>query len=112
MMPADHNLETNTWTLLLRYRTALKPVYQVKQKVLESLQWKCCPGFIGKDCEQRGKESQRACIGIKTKPHSLWQKTAYLFVPLVWELMLYFLWHAMPQVALQQEGGVISLKQG
>ncbi|KFQ72622.1 Multimerin-2, partial [Phoenicopterus ruber ruber] len=35
------------------YRTALKPVYQVKQKVLKSLQWKCCPGFIGKDCEQR-----------------------------------------------------------
>ncbi|KFU92227.1 Multimerin-2, partial [Chaetura pelagica] len=37
----------------IMYRTALKPVYQVKQKVLKSLQWKCCPGFIGKDCEQQ-----------------------------------------------------------
>ncbi|KFV19970.1 Multimerin-2, partial [Tauraco erythrolophus] len=37
----------------IMYRTALKPVYQVKQKVLKSLQWKCCPGFVGKDCEQR-----------------------------------------------------------
>ncbi|NXO36267.1 MMRN2 protein, partial [Locustella ochotensis] len=37
----------------IMYRTALKPVYQVKQKVLKSLQWKCCPGFTGKDCEQR-----------------------------------------------------------
>ncbi|XP_013816944.2 multimerin-2 [Apteryx mantelli] len=37
----------------IMYRKALKPVYQVKQKVLKSLQWKCCPGFIGKDCEQR-----------------------------------------------------------
>ncbi|NWX82885.1 MMRN2 protein, partial [Nothoprocta pentlandii] len=37
----------------IMYRTALKPVYQVKQKVLKSLQWKCCPGFIGKDCQQR-----------------------------------------------------------
>ncbi|NXK55268.1 MMRN2 protein, partial [Chauna torquata] len=37
----------------IMYRTALKPVYQVKQKVLKSLQWKCCPGFIGKNCEQR-----------------------------------------------------------
>ncbi|NXS42746.1 MMRN2 protein, partial [Balaeniceps rex] len=37
----------------IMYRTALKPVYQVKKKVLKSLQWKCCPGFIGKDCEQR-----------------------------------------------------------
>ncbi|NXP07907.1 MMRN2 protein, partial [Thinocorus orbignyianus] len=36
----------------IMYRTALKPVYQVKQKVWKSLQWKCCPGFIGKDCEQ------------------------------------------------------------
>ncbi|NWW74130.1 MMRN2 protein, partial [Climacteris rufus] len=36
----------------IMYRTALKPVYKVKQKVLKSLQWKCCPGFIGKDCEQ------------------------------------------------------------
>ncbi|KFV74139.1 Multimerin-2, partial [Struthio camelus australis] len=37
----------------IMYRTALKPIYQVKQKVWKSLQWKCCPGFIGKDCEQR-----------------------------------------------------------
>ncbi|XP_071420307.1 multimerin-2 isoform X1 [Pithys albifrons albifrons] len=37
----------------IMYRTALKPVYQVKQKVLKSLQWKCCPGYIGKDCEER-----------------------------------------------------------
>ncbi|NXC94552.1 MMRN2 protein, partial [Certhia familiaris] len=37
----------------IMYRAALKPVYQVKQKALKSLQWKCCPGFIGKDCEQR-----------------------------------------------------------
>ncbi|NXK94676.1 MMRN2 protein, partial [Formicarius rufipectus] len=36
----------------IMYRTALKPVYQVKQKVLKSLQWKCCPGYIGKDCEE------------------------------------------------------------
>uniref|UniRef100_A0A8C0F682 Multimerin 2 n=1 Tax=Bubo bubo TaxID=30461 RepID=A0A8C0F682_BUBBB len=37
----------------IMYRTALKPVYQVKQKVLKSLQWKCCPGFTGKDCEEQ-----------------------------------------------------------
>ncbi|XP_015721502.1 multimerin-2 [Coturnix japonica] len=37
----------------IMYRTAVKPIYQVKQKVLKSLQWKCCPGFIGNDCEQR-----------------------------------------------------------
>ncbi|XP_077206703.1 multimerin-2 isoform X2 [Paroedura picta] len=35
----------------IMYRTALKPVYQVKQKVISSLHWKCCPGYSGKNCE-------------------------------------------------------------
>ncbi|XP_030059214.1 multimerin-2 [Microcaecilia unicolor] len=33
------------------YRLSLKPVYQVKQKVVTSLEWKCCPGYIGVTCE-------------------------------------------------------------
>ncbi|XP_037019259.2 multimerin-2 [Artibeus jamaicensis] len=33
------------------YRVAHKPVYQVKQKVLASVAWKCCPGFAGSDCQ-------------------------------------------------------------
>uniref|UniRef100_A0A8C0GUP3 Multimerin 2 n=1 Tax=Chelonoidis abingdonii TaxID=106734 RepID=A0A8C0GUP3_CHEAB len=40
----------------IMYRATLKPVYRVRQKVLNSLHWKCCPGYIGKNCEQRGKE--------------------------------------------------------
>uniref|UniRef100_A0A674IBE8 Multimerin 2 n=1 Tax=Terrapene triunguis TaxID=2587831 RepID=A0A674IBE8_9SAUR len=40
----------------IMYRATLKPVYRVKQKVLNSLHWKCCPGYIGENCEQRGKE--------------------------------------------------------
>ncbi|XP_063163808.1 multimerin-2 [Candoia aspera] len=34
------------------YRTALKPVYMIKQKVVSFLHWKCCPGYVGKNCEQ------------------------------------------------------------
>ncbi|XP_029465197.1 multimerin-2 isoform X2 [Rhinatrema bivittatum] len=34
------------------YRVAQKPVYQVKQKILTSLEWKCCPGHTGTTCEQ------------------------------------------------------------
>ncbi|KAK2098236.1 Multimerin-2 [Saguinus oedipus] len=30
---------------------AHKPVYQVKQKVLTSLAWRCCPGYTGPNCE-------------------------------------------------------------
>uniref|UniRef100_A0A8C9E3L3 Multimerin 2 n=1 Tax=Phocoena sinus TaxID=42100 RepID=A0A8C9E3L3_PHOSS len=33
------------------YRVAHKPVYQVKQKVLASVAWRCCPGFVGPDCQ-------------------------------------------------------------
>ncbi|XP_026360391.2 multimerin-2 isoform X2 [Ursus arctos] len=33
------------------YRMAQKPVYQVKQKVLASVAWRCCPGFVGPDCQ-------------------------------------------------------------
>ncbi|XP_042764837.1 multimerin-2 [Panthera leo] len=32
------------------YRMIHKPVYKVKQKVLASVAWKCCPGFSGSDC--------------------------------------------------------------
>ncbi|XP_074856212.1 multimerin-2 isoform X2 [Carettochelys insculpta] len=35
----------------IMYRATLKPVYRVKQKVLNSLHWKCCPGYIGENCE-------------------------------------------------------------
>lgn len=33
------------------YRTIHKPVYKVKQKVLSSVAWRCCPGFSGPDCQ-------------------------------------------------------------
>ncbi|XP_055131441.1 multimerin-2 isoform X2 [Symphalangus syndactylus] len=36
------------------YRMAHKPVYQVKQKVLTSLAWRCCPGYTGPNCEHHG----------------------------------------------------------
>lgn len=33
------------------YQMAPKLVYQVKQKVLMSVDWRCCPGFRGPDCQ-------------------------------------------------------------
>uniref|UniRef100_A0A670ZSY6 Multimerin 2 n=1 Tax=Pseudonaja textilis TaxID=8673 RepID=A0A670ZSY6_PSETE len=36
----------------IMYRTAVKPVYKIKEKVVSFLDWKCCPGYVGKDCEQ------------------------------------------------------------
>lgn len=42
----------------LRYRVAQKPVYQVQQKVLISVDWRCCPGFQGPDCQDHSKAPQ------------------------------------------------------
>uniref|UniRef100_A0A803T6U2 Multimerin 2 n=1 Tax=Anolis carolinensis TaxID=28377 RepID=A0A803T6U2_ANOCA len=42
----------------IMYRAALKPVYQVKHKVISSLYWKCCPGYSGKNCEHHGKKGK------------------------------------------------------
>ncbi|XP_038599801.1 LOW QUALITY PROTEIN: multimerin-2 [Tachyglossus aculeatus] len=33
------------------YRLSVKPIYQIKQKVLVSLDWRCCPGYTGQDCQ-------------------------------------------------------------
>ncbi|XP_048362775.1 multimerin-2 isoform X2 [Sphaerodactylus townsendi] len=35
----------------IMYRTAVRPIYQIKQKVQSSVHWKCCPGYTGKNCE-------------------------------------------------------------
>ncbi|XP_076980803.1 multimerin-2 [Tamandua tetradactyla] len=35
----------------VQYRMASKPVYQIKQKVLVSKAWRCCPGYTGPDCQ-------------------------------------------------------------
>uniref|UniRef100_A0A674IE56 Multimerin 2 n=1 Tax=Terrapene triunguis TaxID=2587831 RepID=A0A674IE56_9SAUR len=50
----------------IMYRATLKPVYRVKQKVLNSLHWKCCPGYIGENCEQRVSTSLQAEEIMKT----------------------------------------------
>lgn len=48
-------LESLTWLSPPRYRVAHKPLYQVKQKVLVSTEWRCCPGFAGPDCQHHGR---------------------------------------------------------
>ncbi|XP_059802288.1 multimerin-2a isoform X2 [Hypanus sabinus] len=33
------------------YQLALKPIYKVKQMIVTSLEWRCCPGYVGPNCE-------------------------------------------------------------
>ncbi|XP_007954111.1 multimerin-2 [Orycteropus afer afer] len=41
---------SNCQKVKVMYRMASKPVYQVKQKVLASVAWRCCPGYMGPNC--------------------------------------------------------------
>ncbi|KAG8435039.1 hypothetical protein GDO86_013126 [Hymenochirus boettgeri] len=39
------------------YRLAQKPVYEIKRKEVTNLEWKCCPGYIGSNCEETDPNS-------------------------------------------------------
>uniref|UniRef100_A0A8D0NA09 EMI domain-containing protein n=1 Tax=Sus scrofa TaxID=9823 RepID=A0A8D0NA09_PIG len=53
------------------YRMAHKPVYQVKQKVLASMAWKCCPGFAGPDCQDQGHLAAEFSNVVEQQEHRL-----------------------------------------
>uniref|UniRef100_A0A6I8NNC4 EMI domain-containing protein n=1 Tax=Ornithorhynchus anatinus TaxID=9258 RepID=A0A6I8NNC4_ORNAN len=37
------------------YKTVVRPTYKVMYKTVTSLEWKCCPGHVGTNCEE-GRE--------------------------------------------------------
>ncbi|XP_041032414.1 multimerin-2a [Carcharodon carcharias] len=47
------------------YQLALRPLYKVKQMIVTSLEWKCCPGYIGSRCEHTVPEELTAPASLK-----------------------------------------------
>ncbi|XP_077467773.1 uncharacterized protein col26a1 [Stigmatopora argus] len=49
-------LQTCRWpatcSKVLSYRTILRPTFVVSYKQVTSLEWRCCPGFVGKECRE------------------------------------------------------------
>ncbi|XP_052469144.1 multimerin-2-like [Carassius gibelio] len=37
---------------LVMYKLSTRPVYRQKEKIYTSLQWRCCPGHAGENCEE------------------------------------------------------------
>ncbi|XP_060943406.1 multimerin-2a isoform X2 [Limanda limanda] len=37
---------------LVMYKLSTRPLYTQKQKVITALQWRCCPGHVGHNCEE------------------------------------------------------------
>lgn len=40
--------------VIIRYRQSSQPVYKQKQIALSSMRWKCCPGYGGHNCLEKG----------------------------------------------------------
>ncbi|XP_037837422.1 collagen alpha-1(XXVI) chain isoform X2 [Kryptolebias marmoratus] len=37
---------------LISYRTVIKPLFKITYKQVASLEWRCCPGFVGEECRE------------------------------------------------------------
>ncbi|XP_041113132.1 multimerin-1-like isoform X2 [Polyodon spathula] len=48
----------NTGGCPVRYQMMNRPAYRMKHKIVTSLEWKCCPGYIGSKCEPKAQQSQ------------------------------------------------------
>ncbi|KAK6482168.1 multimerin-2-like [Huso huso] len=49
---------------LVMYKLSLRPVYRQKQKVFTALQWRCCPGHMGANCEDTVAASSHLSVPI------------------------------------------------
>ncbi|KAM4707733.1 EMI domain-containing protein 1 isoform 2-T2 [Discoglossus pictus] len=56
------------------YRTVVRPTYRLSYKTLTSLEWRCCPGFRGANCEEDAgslaevQEAPRVSAPIRKMP--------------------------------------------
>ncbi|NXH22852.1 MMRN1 protein, partial [Bucco capensis] len=41
-----------------RSQTATHQAYRIKHKIVTSLEWKCCPGYSGQNCQSKAQEQQ------------------------------------------------------
>uniref|UniRef100_A0A8C0U9D4 Collagen type XXVI alpha 1 chain n=1 Tax=Cyanistes caeruleus TaxID=156563 RepID=A0A8C0U9D4_CYACU len=37
---------------LVSYRTLIRPTYKMSYRTVTTLEWRCCPGFMGSNCEE------------------------------------------------------------
>ncbi|NXY29755.1 MMRN1 protein, partial [Pomatorhinus ruficollis] len=50
-----------TWQIgscALRSQTTTHQAYRIKHKIVTSLEWKCCPGYSGQNCQPKAQEQQ------------------------------------------------------
>ncbi|NXX76118.1 MMRN1 protein, partial [Urocolius indicus] len=48
----------HTGSCAQRSQTATHQAYRIKHKIVTSLEWKCCPGYSGQNCQHKAQEQQ------------------------------------------------------
>ncbi|XP_037661916.1 EMILIN-2 isoform X2 [Choloepus didactylus] len=60
----------------LVYRVNFRPRYVTKYKTVTQLEWKCCPGFRGGDCQEGPKDPVKTPRPTPTQPQDSMKKAA------------------------------------
>uniref|UniRef100_A0A8C3WXP7 Multimerin-1 n=1 Tax=Catagonus wagneri TaxID=51154 RepID=A0A8C3WXP7_9CETA len=53
-----------------RSQKVSKPVYRMQHKIVTSLEWKCCPGFSGPNCQLNAREQQQLIHSNQAESHA------------------------------------------
>ncbi|KAK2537557.1 hypothetical protein Q9233_002861 [Columba guinea] len=56
---------------LVSYRTLIRPTYKMSYRTVTTLEWRCCPGFTGSNCEEATVWKQGAESVYHMQPHVL-----------------------------------------
>ncbi|XP_055967297.1 multimerin-1 [Sorex fumeus] len=46
------------------------PVYKMQHKIVTSLEWKCCPGFSGHNCQMKAQEQRQLIHSAQAESHA------------------------------------------
>ncbi|KAM9810966.1 EMI domain-containing protein 1 [Neosynchiropus ocellatus] len=57
------------------YKTVVRPSYKIVYRTVTSLEWKCCPGFVGSACEEEAANQLVAQEAVR-KPSTLRRQPA------------------------------------
>ncbi|XP_054993461.1 multimerin-1-like [Sorex araneus] len=53
-----------------RSQKASSPVYKMQHKIVTSLEWKCCPGFSGNNCQMKVQEQHQLIHSAQAESHA------------------------------------------
>ncbi|KAM9094908.1 EMILIN-2 [Sarcophilus harrisii] len=56
------------------YRVNFRPRYTIKFKTVTQLEWRCCPGFKGGDCQEGPKEPAKSPLPTPARPRNTMKK--------------------------------------